>query len=188
MNQIMRKLYFTLLFIFANNAFADLSGPYAGGGIGYGIQSMSIAGTGGAPGTPALRGFIGYQFADWIGAEAGYTYISQVSNWNNVGSPSATIYDIAFTPGFSVPLSPVTLYSRLGVAGVSANLNSAWYNQVFSSLNANFEWGFGVKVNIPATRVFIRGEYTNYGGVTNNNNSNLSVTPSTLMINAAYVF
>ena len=40
---------------------------------------------------------------------------------------------------------------------------------------ANFEWGLGVKVNIPATRVFVRAEYINYGSTTNNGNSGMAM-------------
>ena len=184
----MKKLYFILSLGICKLTYADLSGLYLGGGIGYGMQSLSALGNSGTPGTPAVRAFFGYQFADWIGAEAGYTYISQASNWNNLGNPSATIYDLSFTPGFTIPLTPVTLYGRFGIDAVSSNLNSNIFGQMFSSVTANFEWGAGLKVNIPATRVFIRAEYINFGSVTNSNNSNLSVTPSTIMLTAAYVF
>ncbi|MCC2625097.1 MAG: hypothetical protein K0R14_970 [Burkholderiales bacterium] len=184
----MRKILCGLLLSTGSLAFADLTGLFVGGGLGYGMQGISAYGNSSTPGTPALKGFVGYQMADWVGAEAGYTYISQSGNWNGLGNPSSTIYDIAFTPGFSIPATPVTIYGRLGVDGVSSNLNSSWYNQIFSSITANFEWGLGVKVNIPTTRVFVRAEYINYGSATNNNNSGMSVTPSVLMINAAYVF
>lgn len=184
----MRKLLYGIFLSMGSFAFADLSGLFVGGGLGYGMQSISGYGNDSTPGSPALKAFVGYQMADWIGAEAGYTYISQASNWNNLGAPSTTVYDLAFTPGFSIPVTPVTIYARLGIDAVSPNLGSSWYNQFFSSMAANFEWGLGVKVNIPATRVFVRAEYINYGSTTNNSNSGLSVTPSVLLINAAYVF
>lgn len=183
-----KSLYYTLLALTSTPAFADTTGLYVGGGAGYGMQSLSISNATTITGTPTLRGFVGYQLASWMDAEAGYTYISQATNWNNLGTPSTTIYDLAFLPGVTLPLTPVTIYARLGVDAISANLNSSWYNQVFSELNGSFEWGLGVKVEIPGTRTFVRAEYTDYGTVSNNNNSNLSVTPSTVMISAGYVF
>jgi hypothetical protein len=184
----MRKLYFILILGFCKLAYADLSGVYVGGGLGYGIQSLTALGNSSTIGTPAIRAIVGYQFADWIGAEAGYTYITQANNWNNLGNPSVTVYDLAFTPGFTIPATPVSLYARLGIDAISANLNSNVFSQMFSSVTANFEWGAGVKVNIPATRVFIRAEYINFSSVANSNNRNISVTPSVIMLNAAYVF
>lgn len=184
----MQKVLLGLLSLISGAAFADLTGVYVGGGLGYGMQSMSLNGSSNNPGTPTTKLFVGYQMADWIGAEAGYTYISQADNWQGVGAPSTTVYDLAFTPGFTIPATPVTIYARLGIDGISPNLNSSWYNQIISPLSANFEWGAGVKINIPMTRVFVRAEYINYGAANNNNNSQVSVTPSVVMINAAYVF
>jgi hypothetical protein len=185
----MRKIIYGLfLSIGSSYAFADLSGIYVGGGLGYGLQTMSLDGVSNNPGTPTVRAFAGYQLFDWIGVEAGYTYITQSNNLSTVGPVSTTVYDLAFLPGFSIPLTPVTVYGRFGIDGISSNINSAWYNQMFSPLSANFEWGAGIKVNIPATRVFVRAEYTNYGATTNNGNPNLAITPNTFMLNAAYVF
>ncbi len=185
----MKKLCYILFTLgICHQIFADISGIYVGGGLGYGMQSLSLDGASTTTGTPTLRTFVGYQFADWVGAELGYTYITQSGNWMNAGNPSTTVYDLAFTPGIVIPATPVSIYLRLGVDAVSANLNSSWYNQMFSNMTTSFEWGIGTKVNIPTTHAFIRLEYTNYGGVANNNNQNMSVTPSTVMINAAYVF
>jgi len=184
----MRKILSGIFLSISSCAFADLSGLYLGGGLGYGMQNIAANGSSENPGSPTLKGFVGYQLMDWIGAEAGYTYITQANNWNNLGGPSTTIYDLALLPGFSIPLTPVTLYARLGIDAVSSNLNSEWYNQVFSSMTPAFEWGLGVKVNIPLSRVFVRAEYINYGGAQNNNYSNMSVNPSVILINAAYVF
>lgn len=184
----MRKIVCGLVFFCSGYAFADLTGVYLGGGLGYGTQNVSYLGSTSNPGTPTLKAFVGYQMADWIGAEAGYTYITQASSWNNIGAPSTTVYDLAFTPGFSIPATPVTIYARLGIDGVSPNLNSSWYNQIISPLSTNFEWGAGVKVNIPATRVFVRAEYINYGSANTYTNSNVSVTPNIFLVNAAYVF
>jgi hypothetical protein len=178
-----------IIFLLTNSyCFADLSGFFVGGGVGYGIQAIAVNGTSQNPGTPAVKAFIGYQMADWIGIEAGYTYITQADSVNNLGTPSTTIYDLAFTPGFTIPATGITAYVRLGVDGISPNLNNTWYNQVFSSLNANFEWGLGLKVNIPSTQIFVRAEYIDYGSGANNDYSNMSVRPSIFLINAAYVF
>lgn len=186
----MKKISLLLLSLGSSIAFADVSGLYLGGGLGYGYQNLSTAGTNASFGTPSIRLIGGYQFANWVGVELGYTYISQANNWNEIGAPSTTIYDLAFTPGFTLPISaaPVTIYSRLGIDGVSANLNSGWYNQVFSNLQANFEWGLGVKLDIPDTRTFVRAEYINFGSVTNNSNSSVTTQPSVAMITAGYVF
>lgn len=177
-----------ILFLIIGSAFADLSGLYLGGGLGYGIQGIAANGGSENPGTPALKAFVGYQLFDWIGAEAGYTYITQAGNWNNLGGVSTTIYDIAVLPGFSLPATPVTIYGRLGLDTISPNLNSSWYSQLISPMSANFEWGIGVKVNIPLSRVFVRAEYIDYGSAQNNNYSAMSVRPGVVLINAAYVF
>ncbi len=170
-------------------AFADVTGPYLGGGMGYGMQNLSISGASNTPtGTPTIRAFGGYQFASWVGIELGYTYITQATNWNKLGAASTTIYDFTFTPGFTIPTTPVTIYSRLGIDTVSANLDSSFYNQFFSNMSASFVWGGGVKLDIPGTHAFVRAEYINYGSAINNNNSSLTTTPSALMLTAAYVF
>lgn len=183
----MKKLSFILLTI-SGVAFADDTGLYVGGGLGYGMQNLSIGGSATTSSSPSVRGIVGYQLGNFIGAEAGYTYITQAGSWNSLGSPSTTVYDLAFTPGLPIPLTPVTVYARLGVDAQSTNLNNSWYNQMFSNMTANFEYGAGVKVNIPMTRIFVRAEYINFGGSQNNNNNNLHVTPSLVTINAAYVF
>ena len=90
--------------------------------------------------------------------------------------------------GFSLPIAPITIYGRLGIDSVSANLNSQWANQLLGNSAANFEWGGGVKVDIPGTRTFIRAEYINFGSVINNNNSTVTTQPSVIMLTAAYVF
>lgn len=184
----MKNIYTILLAVLVSNSIASTTGLYLGGGLGYGMQDLTMNGGASVQASPTIRGFVGYQFASFLGAEAGYTYISQGQSWNNLGPASTTVYDLAITPGFEIPLTPVSLYARLGVDAISPNLSSNWYNQFFSNMTGNFEWGAGVKVDIPITSVFVRLEYTNYGGASNNNNSNLNVTPSTVMVNAAYVF
>lgn len=177
--------------LISTTAFADTdldyNGFYVGGGIGYGIQNLSFNNSNSSSGSPSIRLMAGYEFASWIDGELGYTYISQSSNFNNLGIPSTTIYDLSFTPGITLPSYPVTLFVRLGINGVSNNLNSAFYNQIFSPLHAGFEYGLGVKVNIPGY-TFIRAEYINIGTYPNNDNSNINVHPSIFMIDAGYVF
>ena len=114
--------------------------------------------------------------------------MSQADSWNNLGNPSTTIYDIAITPGIPIPILPLTVYGRLGFDAVSANLNTGWSSQLISTMNGGIEWGGGLKLDIPATNVFIRAEYINYGSVPNNSNSNVTVNPSAVMLDAAYVF
>ena len=188
MNKINQLLIFIIFFTINNLAFTDDHGIYIGGGIGYGIQNLSNNNINNGYNTPSIRMFTGYQFAKWVGAEIGYTYITQGDNIDNIGNPSTTIYDLAFTPGFTLPIVPVTIYTRLGIDAVSANLNSSWYNQVISDMRANFEWGGGIKIDIPETNTFIRAEYLNFGSVINNNNSTLTTQPSSVMITAAYIF
>lgn len=182
-------LAFGVLALFiVNNASADNTGAYIGGGIGYGIQALSLTGTNVNEETPLMRAMLGYQFASFIGAEAGYTYFTQSQNLNSLGNVSTTVYDLAFTPGFTLPASPVTIYTRLGIDTISSNLNTNWYNQVFSNSSANFEWGAGVKLDIPTAPVFVRLEYVDYGSALNNNNSSLTVHASAVLLNAAYLF
>ncbi len=167
---------------------ASVSGWYLGGGLGAGFQNQSYQGQEQSNLNPALRAQVGYQFTDWVNAELGWNYITQSEVQNNLGTSSSTIYDFAFLPGFTLPATPVTIFVRLGIDAVSTNLNSSWYDQLLSNSKANFEYGAGVKVSIPFTRTWVRAEYINYGGMTNNNNGNLITTPSAILINAAYVF
>lgn len=183
----MKKLLVLLPLISTSTCFADISGFLLGGGLGYGIQQQSYQNNNVENSSLAYRIQFGYQIADWMGVELGYNYISQSSNWQNLGSPSSTIYDLSITPGFTIPATPIGIFARLGVAAVSTNLNSNMFNQSINS-SANFEYGAGVKVSIPFTRVFIRGEYINYGGGPNNGNPAILTTPSAIMIDAAYVF
>ena len=177
-----------LLAAIAGTACADSTGLYLGGGLGYGMQSLTSAGTTGTQSSTVFRAFVGYQMFSFLGAEAGYTYFTQGSNWNNLGNPSSTVYDVAITPGLSIPLTPLTVYGRLGLDAVSANLNTGWSGQLVNNMSSQLELGGGIKFSIPATNVFIRAEYINFGGVTNNSNSNVNVTPSVVMLDAAYVF
>lgn len=185
----MKKMLTLLLSGISLNCLADASGVYLGGGLGYGMQTLSyINNTSSVQASPAMRLQVGYQFADWIDAEFGWNYLTQGGSWQNLAPASSTIYDLSFTPGFTLPATPITVFVRLGIDAVSTNLNSSWYNQIISNSSPNFEYGAGVKVAIPETRTFIRAEYINYGGSQNNNNNNLITTPTAIMIDAAYVF
>jgi hypothetical protein len=184
----LKKLVFIILAGSIASSYADISGWYVGGGLGAGFQNQSYQAQEQSNLSPALRAHVGYQFAGWVDAELGWNYITQSDTQANLGNSSSTIYDFAFLPGFTLPATPLTIFVRLGIDAVSTNLNSSWYNQLLSNSRANFEYGAGVKVSIPLTRTWIRAEYINYGGMTNNNNSNLITTPSALLINAAYVF
>jgi len=173
----------------ASSSFAGVSGPMLGGGMGVGIQSMTYNDNYKLYGSPSLHVFTGYQFADFIGVEAGYTYIGQVaSSISGVSNVSSTIYDIAFTPGIPIPLSPFTIYGRLGVDAVSVNYGTNWANQMFNTASTNFELGAGVKMTIPFSRAIVRLEYVNYGASGTNGYNSLSVTPSVVALNAAYIF
>lgn len=185
----MKKKVISLLpLLIIGKVFASSTGLYLGGGLGYGMQNLSSMGNSSVQTSAAVRAFIGYQIFSFLDAEAGYTYISDGSNWNNLGSPSATIYDLSVEPGIGIPLTPITFFGRVGVDAISANLNTGWSNQLLNNMNGSFEWGGGIKLDIPLTNVFIRAEYINFGGVTNNNNSSVNVTPSVVMVDAAYVF
>jgi|GEM_PF-1809106 len=185
----MKKLMFALTTITISQCFADtgVSGFYLGGGLGYGIQKQDYQNSSTSDGSLGLRIQLGYQFADWIGAELGYNYITEGSNWNNLGSPSSSIYDLGVTPGFIIPATPIGVFVRLGVNAVSPNLNSSFYNSSMNS-SVNFEYGAGVKIDLPETKTFIRAEYINYGGGPNNGNSGVLTTPSAILVDAAYVF
>jgi hypothetical protein len=184
----MKKLLALCLTLSSVGAFADATGFYAGGGLGYGMQKNSYFGQNTTDNTPAMRVQVGYQFADWVDAELGWNYLTQGGNVNGLGNVSSTIYDFSFTPGFTLPATPVTVFVRLGIDAVSANINSSWYNQIISNSTANFEYGAGVKVAIPETNTFIRGEYINYGSAVNNNSGNMTTSPGVFLIDAAYVF
>ena len=183
-----KKFKILALAILSSNLFAASSGLYLGGGLGYAMQDLSANGDSGIEGSSSFRGFIGYQVFSFLDAEAGYTYLTQTNNWNNLGNVSTTIYDISIEPGLGIPLTPVTLFGRFGLDTVSSNLNTPWNNQLFNTTGSGVEWGGGLKLDIPITNVFIRAEYINFGGVKNNNNSALSVNPNTIMLDAAYVF
>jgi hypothetical protein len=183
----MKKIIIPFLTLWAAASYAD-SGLFIGGGIGYGMQTNNFLNNSNTVGSPALRFQLGYQLADWLGAEVAWNYITQGSNWNNLGQPSSTIYDLAFTPGFTIPATPITTFVRLGISSVSTNFNNSWYNQVVSNSAADFEYGAGVKVSIPGTSTFVRAEYINYGNSQNNNNSSVTTSPAAVLIDAGYVF
>lgn len=183
----MKKLMLALTTISITQCFADVSGFYLGGGLGYGMQKQDYQNNSNSDGSLGIRLQLGYQFADWIDAELGYNYITEGSNWNNLGSPSSSIYDLSVTPGFTLPGTPLGVFVRLGIDAVSPNLNSSFYNSSMNS-SVNFEYGAGVKFNLPEARTFIRAEYINYGGGPNNGNSGILTTPSAIMIDAGYVF
>lgn len=184
----MKKIIVTVLVLVTAPSFAAPTGFYVGGGLGYAMQNLTADGSSSVQTSTGVRAFAGYQMFSFLGAEAGYTYLSQADNWNNLGNPSTTIYDIAITPGIPIPILPLTVYGRLGFDAVSANLNTGWSSQLISTMNGGVEWGGGLKLDIPATNVFIRAEYINYGSVPNNSNSNVTVNPSAVMLDAAYVF
>ena len=183
-----KSIILITLVITGRFVYAETNGLYVGGGAGYGSQELSAYGSSTSLSSIALRAIIGYQLFSFIGAEVGYTYINPASNWNNLGAPSSTIYDIAILPGLPIPLTPVTFYGRFGIDAVSANLNTQWSDQIISKMTNNIEWGYGVKVDIPFTSVFLKAEYINFGNVTNNSNSNVNVKPSVAILEAGYVF
>lgn len=190
---MLKKILFILGLLINLSARADITGIYLGGGLGFGIQELNYSLVNHSTqnttsNTPAMRTFMGYQFADWIGTELGYNYLTQNDNWDNLGRVSSTIYDLSFTPGFVIPGTDLSIYTRLGIDTISSNIDSGWYQQFFSNTKADFEWGIGLKFNILQSHTFIRAEYIDYGNATNNNNQYLSVNPSAIMINAAYVF
>ena len=94
----MKKILLASGIFISTSIFADPTGIYIGGGLGYGSQQTNYLGSSNTDGTPALRAQFGYQFANWLDAELGWNYLTQGSNWNNLGTPSTTIYDFAFLP------------------------------------------------------------------------------------------
>ena len=182
-----RKLSLSLLLSCSTIAFAD-TGFYVGGGLGDGIQQQSFSSLNNTQNTLAGRAFAGFQLTNWIGGELGYNYISSGSDWNNLGAPSVTIFDASITPGISLPIIPVTIYGRVGVAATSSSLNSSWTGQFSDGKTANLEYGAGVRLNIPLTSLFARIDYINYGQVNTNGNSQLSNTPSAVLASIGYQF
>jgi hypothetical protein len=184
----MKKSLILLSSIATFNICYAVNGVYIGGGIGSGMQELTMNSNKAYDNTPAVRAFVGYQFISFIGAELGYTYITQGQNFNNYGNPSTTIYDLSILPAIPLPLVPLTLFGRVGINSVSANMNSSWYNQIFSNSNANFEWGLGLKLDIPTTNFFARAEYIAFNPTTNNNNGLITVNPSVGLLSIGYVF
>jgi hypothetical protein len=185
---MIKKIFIIIFITYGLNFCYAENGLYLGGGIGSGMQELNANSINGFSNTPAIRIFTGYQFISWFGAEVAYNYINQGSDFNNYGSPSTTIYDLSFTPGLPLTVLPLTIFSRIGINSVSTNMNSNWYNQVFSNSTANFEWGGGIKINIPASNFFVRAEYISFNPTKSNANSSISVNTSVALISAAYVF
>lgn len=187
----MKKLVFLLLItIFAGSIFADSTGIYLGGGVGYGYEDISTAGVvSPSQNTTTIRAFVGYQLFSMLGIEGGYTYFTPGTNWDNMGQPSATIYDLSITPGYEIPMTQITVFGRLGLDATTAAFNDNWTNQLTPGTHYNFEWGGGLKFSLPITGLFVRAEYINYGsGTTMSNNTNVTIAPSTLLLDVGYVF
>lgn len=168
------------------NLFA--SGFYLGGGGGFAYQDLSTLGSSDAQTTTSIRAFAGYQLFSLMGVEAGYTYFTPGASWNNLGQPSATIYDLSVIPGFSIPLTQITLYGRFGVDFASPGFNDSWTNQLTGAMHYSLEWGGGLKFSIPITGVFVRAEYINYGTSPFTNNQSVNVGLSTAMLELGYEF
>lgn len=193
----MKKLSY-LLVLCAGFANADDIGPYIGGGFGYTFNNLSQATnttTGTASTSPTtqnpydIRAFAGFQFFSFLGIEAGYNYISSSDSVGNLGSISSTIYDLSLTPGYSLPGIPITIYGRLGIDANATSFNTDWSSQLTNNMNYNFEWGFGVKLDILTSGFFVRADYINYGNNTIINGTNtISTTPSVAMASLGYIF
>lgn len=184
----MKKLLTTLLFFSSSVVFADVSGWYLGGGLAYATQSASYGDNTYDSQAPAIRLQAGYQFGDWIDAELGWNYVMQSPTGIGSDNQSSTIYDLAILPGFTIPSTPLTVFVRLGIDAMSANMNNSWYNQLASNSRINFEYGAGVKWQIPDTHTMIRGQYISYGSDINNGNSNIDTSANAVLIDAAYIF
>lgn len=185
---MVKKIFIIISSLYNLNVCYAETGIYIGGGIGSGMQELSTNNNKGFSNTPAIRLFSGYQFISWFGAEIGYNYITQGSDFNNYGSPSTTVYDISFLPGLPLNILPITIFSRIGINSVSSNMNTNWYSQIFSNSTANFEWGAGIKINIPTSNFFVRAEYISFNSTLSNSNSAITVNPQMALISAAYVF
>jgi hypothetical protein len=185
---MIKKLFILLYTTAIFNTCNAKNGVYIGGGFGSGMQDISVDNQKAYSNTPSIRLYTGYQFISWLGAEIGYNYITQGGNTFNYGHPSTTVYDLSITPGIPLPILPISLFGRVGINAVSSNMDSSWYNQIFSNSNANFEWGIGLKLDIPSTDFFARMEYIGFNPTINNNNSAITVNPSIGIISIGYVF
>lgn len=163
-------------------------GLYAGGGGGIGYQNLSAPGNSQTQTSTAWRGFVGYDLFSLMGIEAGYTYFTHGSNLNNLGSPSATAYDLSVTPGFVIPLTQLTVFGRLGVDALSPGLGQSWGSQLGGPLQYNLEWGGGIKFSLPISSLFVRAEYINYGSAPATNNTHVSIAPSALLLDLGMGF
>ncbi len=184
----MKKILLVILSLSSSYVFADIDGWYIGGGLAYATQTANFNSNDNAETTPAIRVQAGYQFADWIDTELGWNYILSTPTGIGNDTQSSTIYDFAVLPGFTLPSTPVTIFVRLGVDSMSTNLNSSWYNQFTDSARINFEYGAGIKIQIPETRTIIRGQYINFGSDNLNGSSTVNSSANALFIDASYIF
>jgi hypothetical protein len=190
----MKKLLIIISIILSPLATADDFGPYVGGGLGYSFNSLEASGStngslSASQNSAAIRGFAGFQFFSFLGVEAGYNYLTQSSSFGNYGQISSTIYDLSVLPGFSIPGIPIIIFGRLGIDANASSFNSDAMSQLTGDMNYNLEWGGGVRLDIPTTSLFVRGEYINYSSSTiSNNGANINIYPSVLMATLGYTF
>ncbi len=170
---------------------ADTTGFYLGGGLGAGIQNINTSQGAHYADSMAYRAFAGYQIWSFLGAELGYTHIGPANSWNNVNSLSSNIVDLSVTPGLKIPLIPLTVYARLGFAGI----NTSSSNNALQTSGTPYtgEWGGGAKIDIPFISTFVRAEYINFGNQQRLNSPNGAfnngrISPSTFMLSAGYIF
>lgn len=172
-------------------ALADTdNGFYLGAGLGAGVLDVNTSSMSNYKDNTTYRFFAGYQIWSFLGAELGYTHMAPTS-FSNVNSLATQVFDASITPGIEIPLTPVTIYGRLGYAAINASSS----NNALQTSGTTYagEWGAGVKVGIPFTGVFIRGEYINYGNMQNLTSPNGTfnggnVSPSAFLLSGGYVF
>ena len=83
---IKKKSIIIALTLATIKSFAVPTGLYVGGGLGYAMQDLTSEGSSSIQTSTGVRAFAGYQMFSFLGAEAGYTYLSQAGNWNNLGN------------------------------------------------------------------------------------------------------
>jgi len=172
-------------------AFAADSGAYVGGGVGYSDHKLStddgsLSGGDRHKGSASVYG--GYQFNPNLAVEGGYVDLGKATADHTTGGGTTQDYSSKLSAWQasvigSVPVADkVSLYGRLG----AARLQDKWSDGSSSGTAHKTKplIGVGVKYDINE-KVALRGEYTDYGKISHDGESEHARVAS---VNVQYQF
>jgi hypothetical protein len=134
----------------ASPAMAVKRGLYIGGSIGAASTETNQANANFDESDTAFKVFAGYHFLQFFAVEAAYRDLGSPSNATAKLAPTA--FDVAGLVG--MPVGPVYLFGKLGVARWDADANTA--NGNFSDDGTDYEAGIGISLDV--IKIQLRGE------------------------------